>query len=348
MSPPRLRLLVVDWPAEDQQAWSQALATGSLFDEGGAAAWSTASRNTVEKAYGLWLACLKTSGQLDVDAAPLERVNRVTLEGYLASLEGKKPSTIANRFRDLLEALRVLVPDGDTEELRRITRALQARARQQVRVEPNLVSPDQLYEAGIARMERVAVATYEKLDVQAVQFGDGLMMAMLAIKAVRRRNIARTVLGVNLVKQGEVYHWRFGAHETKTRKSVSADLPERLTPYIEVWLNVFRPVLVRDRECDTLWVSCYRQPMAESTITARFKQATEDELGVAISPHKVRHAIATGVAAAMPSQANMIPYLLDHAGDQVLRKHYLFARNLAASEAYLNVLEDRQGRARGQ
>jgi hypothetical protein len=50
----------------------------------------------------------------------------------------------------------------------------------------------------------------------------------------------------------------------------------------------------------------------------------------------------------MPSQANMIPYLLDHAGDQVLRKHYLFARILAASEVYLNVLEERQGRARGQ
>ena len=168
MSPPRLRLLVVDWPAEDQQAWSQALATGSLFDEGGAAAWSTASRNTVEKAYGLWLACLKTSGQLDVDAAPLERVNRVTLEGYLASLEGKKPSTIANRFRDLLEALRVLVPDGDTEELRRITRALQALDRLQVRVEPNLVrcpdtqdvSEEVLHRAGARHLERATGEPY--------------------------------------------------------------------------------------------------------------------------------------------------------------------------------------------
>lgn len=348
MSPTRTRMLPDEWPETDRAAWQSALRWGGLFDETGRAShWSPAQRATVEKSYGLWLAFLRRRGTLEIVEMPADRISKQALISYVESLESRKPLTIANRLRDLLEALRVMCPDADLEALRRLVRRLQARARKADRVQPNLVSPSEIYEAGIQRMERVAAIEYEKCDVQAVQFGDGLMMAILAAKPIRRRNIARTVIGTNLVRSGEIYELRYASHETKTKKPIRARLPQRLTAYIDRWLDEFRPVLVRDGDCQTLWVSCYRTAMAESTITARFCQATADEVGVPISPHKVRHIVATGVAAGLPDQALLLPHLLDHVGDATSRKHYVFADNLTASRRYLDVLAERQRMAGG-
>ena len=68
---------------------------------------------------------------------------------------------------------------------------------------PNVVSTSELYRAGFVRMVRVARTEYEKRDVQAVQYGDGLLMAMQACKAMRRRNIVGTRVGVNLLRVGD-------------------------------------------------------------------------------------------------------------------------------------------------
>ena len=104
--------------------------------------------------------------------------------------------------------------------------------------------------------------------------------------------------------------------------------------------------MLRDQVSDALWISSHRQPMAAVTIAARFKMATEQELGVPMSPHHVRHCLATSVALGLPHKARMLPFLLDHKSDATARKHYVLADKLVASDVYLNVLENRRRQAK--
>ena len=161
---------------------------------------------------------------------------------------------------------------------------LQAIARRVDRVRPNVVSTSELYEAGLGRMVRVARTEYEKRDVQALQYGDGLLMAMQACKAMRRRNIVGTRIGANLLRVGDVYVLQFAPCETKNGKPIRAELPRSLTPFIDEWLSTYRPTLLRDRISDAMWISGYRQPMAASTVTARFKCGCKRRVGCAHEP----------------------------------------------------------------
>ena len=347
MSPPRTRLLSSEWPRVDQELWRRATQKAKLFDADGCAAhWSATSKANAEKAYGLWLAFLARAGLLNSDERPAARASQVHLQAYVQTLQGRKATSIANRLRDLHEALRVMCPNANLDLLRRLVRRLQALARGQERVPPNIISTTELYEAGLARMKRVARTEYEKRDVQAVQYGDGLLMAMLACKAIRRRNIVEARVGVNLLRIGEIYVLQFPPRETKNGQLIRAELPASLTPFVDEWLNRYRPILLRDQVSEALWISSYRQPMAAVTIAARFKMATEQELGVPMSPHHVRHCLATSVALGLPHKARMLPFLLDHKSDATARKHYVLADKLVASDVYLNVLENRRRQAK--
>ena len=314
-----------------------------MFDEEGHAAhWSPTSKKTTQKAYGLWLAYLLRAGKLDPGEPPAARASQNNLQAYLHTFRGNKPTSTANRLRDMYEALRVMCPRADLDPLRRLVRRLQAVARKQERVRPNMVSTDELYTAGLARMTRIAQTAYEKRDVKAVRFGDGLLMAMLACKPIRLRNIIETRVGVNLARVGDIYVLQFAPADTKNGQPIRAQLPGSLTPFIDDWLTKYRPVLLRGRASDALWISSYRQPMAAATLTARFYMATEQELGVRMSPHRVRHCLATSVALGLPEKARMLPPLLDHKSDATARKYYVMADKLATSEVYLTMLERRR------
>lgn len=84
------------------------------------------------------------------------------------------------------------------------------------------------------------------------------------------------------------------ANETKTKQAIVADLPATLTPYIDYWLQVARPVLLGDGRSDFMWLTTIGTRMAIDTAYSRFCRATKKELGVRINPHLVRDIIATG------------------------------------------------------
>jgi hypothetical protein len=154
-------------------------------------------------------------------------------------------ASIATRFNLLNEALRVMAPRDDRTHLVRLLRRLQWAARRQRKKRLPDVSASDLYAAGIARMKRIGAATYEKRDVQAVQYGDGLMMAMLAAKPVRISTLARTNVGLHLRRVDGRYVWAFAPTETKNNEPIRVEMPESLTVFIDRWLEAYRPVLLK-------------------------------------------------------------------------------------------------------
>ena len=173
------------------------------------------------------------------------------------------------------------------------------------------------------------------------------MMAMLAAKPVRRKNLFATRIGVHLRKlSAGLYEWRFEAHETKTKERICALLPASLTPYLDFWLTTARPLLLGSGQADALWLTTKGGAMAADTGYSRFCRATHEELGVRINPHLVRNIVATGVAIAMPEDVGITPMLLDHRSDQISQQYYNLADQLSASARYVILLDRLRHRTR--
>jgi hypothetical protein len=194
-------------------------------------------------------------------------------------------------------------------------------------------------------MERNRKLT-EHNKAAAIRFGDGLMMAMLAAKPVRRKNLVGTRVGEHLTKAANGnYEWRFASHETKTKQAVFADLPASLTPYLDFWIDTVRPMLLGQSGSSSLWVTTIGTSMAIDTAYGRFCRATTQELGKRINPHLVRDIVATGIAVSMPEAVGITPMVLDHRNDQTSKRHYNLANALSASTRYVDKLEGLRRRA---
>lgn len=343
----RLSVPLEDWPHRDRQAFETALQPGELFTSQGLAAhWAPATRTWAIKGYGHWLRYLQRVGRFDDRSDPTARASTAALGGYLTDLKRLAPASVAGRMRALLEMLRVIDPGGDHRVIRKICKLTRARAGSGREKRERLVAPSELYLAGIARMRRNHVLA-KSSKAAAIRYGDGLMMAMLAVKPVRRKNLLGTRIGEHLKKAASgAYEWRFAAHETKTKRAIFVELPATLTPYLDYWLSVLRPVLLGHKQSGALWVTTVGSGMAIDTAYGRFCRATTQELGKRINPHLVRDIVATGIAVSMPEYVRITPVILDHRTDQTSRQHYNLANAISASARYVTHLEELRRDAR--
>ena len=298
----RFYIPLEEWPSGDRRAFERALQSGGLFEaQGLASRWAPHTRIGAVKGYGHWLRHLKSTGRLDDHLAPTARATKVALAEYVADLETRlAPASVASRTRALLVVLRVIEPTADHELVRRVVKNTRVRMTQQRDKRERLVAPAELYGAGLARMERNRVLAGQH-KTAAIRYSDGLMMAALAAKPIRRRNLVGTRIGEHLKRSPSGhYELRFAAQETKTKQAIVADLPATLTPYIDYWINVARPVLLGSGQSDAMWLTTTGTNMACETAYTRFCRATNEELGVRINPHLVRDIVATGIAITMP------------------------------------------------
>jgi integrase/recombinase XerD len=70
----------------------------------------------------------------------------------------------------------------------------------------------------------------------------------------------------------------------------------------------------------------------------KVRAATEEELGVRLSPHLFRDALATGVATDDPEHVGIVARLLGHADTRTAERHYIHARAITASRRYNGVI----------
>jgi integrase len=202
-----------------------------------------------------------------------------------------------------------------------------------------MVAPSLLFAAGPARMDRAGHEQHRKHDVRNVRYRDGLLMAILAARAFRRGgNLAQMRVGPHITKVDGVYVCTFSAAETKNGRELVEPLPAALTRYIDRYLDEVRPALLRGHLSDAFWVSTYRGALSEQSIYTKICAATAEELGVRLSPHLFRDALATGIATDDPEQIRMASRLLGHADPRTTERHYIHAQAITASRRYNGVV----------
>lgn len=344
----KLSFKLDEWPADDRRALSAAFSKGEDYfsDNGLAVHWRPDTRAKVIKSYGAFLHCLDRHDVLDPTATARDRISRASIRMFVGDMrtQGLAPMTIASVIRDLREAIRVMCPGAPCKELILASRALDRAARPSRDQRHLLVAPSTLFYAGIKRMRRLkALAATD--SIAGVEYGDGLMMAMQAVKALRLRNLSGMLDAHNIVvNQLEEYELRYEAHETKTWTRIRAPLPDKVASWIAYWLTTVRPNLLRvaRRESRAMWITSMGTDMVASTPYGRFCKATKAETGKRINPHLTRKIIVTGIAIGAPEMIELAPGALDHTG----RRHTDDAYNLADDLAVSRLVNDIVGRRR--
>ena len=330
-SPARLCLPLTAWPETDRQLWEAALRPANLLhSRGQRTRYRAISNQRFEKGYGRWLAWLAQTGKLDPTCPPGVRITPEAVDAYLSDLMAvNAPSTLLSRLQELHDTAKVMAPEADWSWLRVLSswvRLLPSPAR------PFLtVSSLDLFQLGIRLMES---AEAESTSLKAAtRYRDGLIIAFLASDPIRLRNLAGLELHRTLVSYGDDWRVQFTIDETKTRRPLEGPWPEALLPMLAVYLETYRPELVRQSGYwsrmigDALWVSRDGSPLCAGRIHTCIAQHTLAAFGERIGPHRFRHAAATSIAIEDPENVGIIPALLGSSGATVQR-YYNLARTL--------------------
>jgi integrase/recombinase XerD len=342
---PTIRCLHEDeWPEADRRAWQAACNRGSLLDEGGLAAdWSASTKQTIASGYGRWLAFLLSRTMLDPLATPAERITREQVEAYLADLKanGNASGTIHIRILQLCRMLDVTMPGSRPDWLGRLLaklwRGIKPTRDDRARPPPAAT----VVAMGWSLMNRAEAETEVSPRLRAVTYRDGLIVMILLASLLRVGNLAALKLGDSLIRRGDAWWISFAAPRTKgRRRPIDLPLPVPLTPMIERYLEVWRPIL-RQRpgeaggspapDTDFLWLGRYGGKFTAKKVNKRFNEITLRELGVAMNPHLIRKLAPTELAIHDPTHVGISQPLLGHASYDTTQAYYNLGRSIDAA-----------------
>jgi integrase/recombinase XerD len=195
---------------------------------------------------------------------------------------------------------------------------------------------DMLYALGIEMMDRAvtnANHTTHITKAHALDYRDGLIIALLALIPLRRRTLAALRVGKHLVKSGVVWSLDIPAEDNKTKRpleySISTDMSER----IDLYLAQFRPQIPGAERHDGLWASNQGRSMNDGTVYDTVRRRTREALGFPVNLHRFRPAAGTLRSIHDPGNVCGVKDLLGHATFNTTERHYIMARSRLAGRA---------------
>lgn len=336
-APERHILAEEAWPEADRRLWAALTAPGAtLLDEDGAfARLRPASKASRRQSYAHWLNHLRLAFPDRLALPPADRITRETVASWLGLLARTvAPYTRLMRATHLKVIAHAAAPERDWAFLARAVRGLQSAAVPSRNKAERLRPSGELFRLGLALMRHAEAAAARTPCLAAVRYRDGLMIALLALRPLRLRNLAGLSLGRTL--QRDTAGWRIvvPGEETKTHRLLDLPWPEELAAPLARWLAVHRCRLGRTEPDGPLWVGLAGQALAAHTIRQVIIGRTEAGLGVRINPHLFRDTAATTLAIEDPAHIGIASVVLGHADPRVTAKHYIHARTIVASRRH--------------
>jgi integrase len=327
-----------DWPDLDRRLWNAALIPGDLLEDGGARSrYSDLSNLTVVTGYGRWLTWLGRQGLLDSRAKPDERITPCRVRDYVTALEAVNATlTVMSRLQQLRAAALVMGPHKDWSWINRMASRIRARHRPARPKRPRLIATRELFDLGLTLMARTDRERTAKR--KAILYRDGLMIALLAARPLRLRNLLGLVINETLVRLGDQWLIQIPVADTKTKDTpIELFWPGPLIGPLETYLDCHRIVLGqgygrRARPIDrVLWLTANGLPMTRNEAYMRVTARTRDGLGRSINPHLFRDCAATSIAIDDPDHIGIASRLLGHRAASTTERYYNHARSIEAS-----------------
>lgn len=210
----------------------------------------------------------------------------------------------------------MLAPQKDWKFLQQITGKVRGGREPASDKRARLVGTGQLFGLGLQLMQDASGQSSPLRS--AILFRDGLIIALLSLRPLRRRNLAELTIGQDLLRTGEGWTILLPASATKTHTALEDPWPEALLAALDTYLTTHRPVLVARHGrwhialCDRLWVSSDGSPFTQMGIYDRIIQRTRKAFGRSVNPRLFRDEAATAMAIHDPIHVRLAAPLLGH------------------------------------
>jgi integrase/recombinase XerD len=336
---PRLHLPYAQWPPEDRLLWERAMQNDDPFGDTPGVRLAQATQHCYLFAWRRFLGFLLLDEPEALQIAPAERLTPERVRAFRAHLaETNIPISVAVIVDAVYKTARLLRPERDWIWLKAMKARLYRAAPSSARIKPVITSL-QLLELGEQLMKESEPKPGALISTKdAIQYRDGLMIALLAFAPLRRKNVAALEIGRHLIREGDGWFVIISREETKTRRTpIEFPVPKLLEPYLAIYLDTVRPRLISHAACAALWLNSQGRRLAYAQIGDIISGHSMSRLGVRITPHDVRDAAATLWALLAPDQIGVASDLLTHA-DLTTLKHYNRARGMEASRAYAQII----------
>jgi integrase len=166
---------------------------------------------------------------------------------------------------------------------------------------------------------------------------------MLCTWAPRARTLAATTIGSSLQRRREVWWVAFGPEDTKDKRPIEIPLPDQFTPWIDRYIDCYRPLLACRSAIPaagaSLWLNSSGKPLPAKKIGERVSAVTQRELGRAVNPHLFRKVIPTELAIRDPAYVGIAQALLGHADYRTTQQAYNLGRALDAARQHQNLMQ---------
>ena len=246
---------------------------------------------------------------------------------------------MAARIEQLGNALRAMAPEQDWRWVLRAVGRLRGPAVSVRRKPERLQSPEKLVALGRSLMAQADDPAFGLPAVRAARYRDGLMIALLALRPMRRRNLAAIRCGQHLVHRGAQWWLHFRTGESKTRPVLEFSFPAELVAHLDRYLHQHRPVLLQrgrrpPQPVTGLWVSKHGTQMGPAALWHQIDHHTGDAFDEPLSPHLFRDCAATAIAINAPSDIGIVRAILGHTSPATAERHYNLATSLEAGRRY--------------
>jgi site-specific recombinase XerD len=328
-------LPVSDWPLLDQRLWREALTISRDLEDdarGPAVSWRTTTIQTNREGYGRWINFLTRSG-CDLEDAPGDRVTPARVRLYLLELRDQQISTRTqcNRIAQLLSVMLAIIPEHDWTWLKRRFNRLDAVARDHRLDKPPVLLSGDILDGALKALTVLAREGDDPSFASAVTYRNWLMLATITLVPLRRENFATLSISRHLRRVGQEWLVEIPAEETKVGKPIVMPIPSILYPYLQRYLERIRPMLLKGRDEDGVWITNRHGPITGHGMYIAMINFTRKVFDSAVSPHRIRHIGATSVVIAAPEQTEAARAFLGHGDYVTTEDHYIIAQSLAAS-----------------
>jgi integrase/recombinase XerD len=335
---PKMQLPYAIWPEEDRKRWCAANKSGAdVFDDCGPAAHlAEPTRRALQGSYGRFLGFISSKYPCRLKGPPDTRLDRNTIADYVMFRRRTcSESGIAIDLHHLRLALSYICPATDWSWLATITKRIAAKARPKAQ-KHHLVTSERLYALGVALMDRAVANVAAAEDVSkadAFSYRDGLLIALLALLAPRRRTVAALRIGQQLVKSGDLWGLDLPARDIKTKRALDYPISFDLSQRIDLYLAQFRCRIPGAAEHDGLWPSNKGHLMDDGTIYDTVRRRTKAAFGFPINLHRFRSSAGTLWSIQDPANVRGVKDLLGHASFDTTEKYYIMAQSRIAGRA---------------
>jgi integrase/recombinase XerD len=331
-----------EWPETDRIAWEAACKPSHRLKKGGSASYlKPRSQDDYARRYGLFLGFLKIKGTLDHNAAAAAHVTPENIKLYLDDLASRVKSVTAwNSISMVRRAAQFIAPGEDFRWLLEIENDLAFVMQPKSKLN-RFVLAEHLVQAGLNLIEDAKQVRADFKRARTIR--NGLILALWTLCPSRRKNFAALEIGKTFRQVKGKWWITIAANETKTRqRPEERPVAEWLNPYIDVYLNKARPILLTaaNRETNALWISGETHgPLTPRHLSALLPQLTLKTVGIVISPHLLRTIGATTAAVSKGDMPNLGTALLGHINRRITEENYLRPSSLTAGDELAVVLQ---------